>query len=306
MTSPPSPPCPAGAWQLALPQSVVRVSGADAATFLHAQLVSHVLKLSTGDVIRTAWCTPQGRVSFLFWLLKTADDFLLVLPASEQPRLVPRLRMFVLRAQVAIESLEGRWSVYGSNLPLDDERWGAGEGILHQPARDIFTFPCGSLGRRLCLGPADVLAHWAPLTALPVADASCWQACDIAELMAEVTGPLVNAFLPQQLNLDVRGTLAFDKGCYPGQEIIARLKYRGEVKARLQTGTSSEALQAGWRLLPSDAAPTGGTVVQSAAAPDGKFLVLAVADLGAQSHTLATAERAQAPVHFLAREPGAA
>ena len=306
MTLPPASPCPADVWQVPLPQHVVRVSGADAATFLHAQLVSHILRLSAGEVIRTAWCTPQGRVSFLFWLLKTADAFLLVIPASEQPRLVQRLRMFVLRAQVTIESLDGQWSVYGIKPAPDDERWFADEGTLHHPKPDIFAFRCGKHGRQLCLGPADVLANWAPLTALPAGGADCWQACDIAELMAEVTGPLVNAFLPQQLNLDMRGTLAFDKGCYPGQEIIARLKYRGEVKARLQVGTCSEALQAGWRLLPSDAAPTGGTVVLSAPAQDGKFLVLAVADLGAQSQSLATAERPQAPVRFPAREPDAA
>ena len=97
----------------------------------------------------------------------------------------------------------------------------------------------------------------------------------------EITGESVNAFLPQQLNLDQSGSVAFDKGCYPGQEIIARLKYRGQVKSRLIRGISSVTVAAGKRLAPSEKAPTGGTVLACAPAEPAGYRVLAVADLGA-------------------------
>lgn len=296
MNKPSSP--PPMAWRIPLPHGVLRVGGADAGPFLHGQFVSHVLRLKAGDVVRSAWCTPQGRVSFLFWLLRRQDDFLLVLPASELARLAQRLRLFVLRANVEIEPLPA-WAVLGlttkpePELPATAGRW-------QESASGVIVFRPGDCARWICLAPTAALEAWALPNQLTTASTPDWLALDIEDGIVEVEGEWVNAFLPQQLNLDQSGSVAFDKGCYPGQEIIARLKYRGQVKSRLLRGTCRSGIPAGTRLAPHPNAPTGGTVL--VCTPDGETgsKLLAVADLGAVETPLAPADTPDAFVHFAA------
>ena len=282
-------------WQYTLSQAVLRVGGVDAASFLHSQFVSHVLRLRTGEVLRSAWCTPQGRVSFLFWLLRREEDFLIVLPASEITRLAQRLRLFVLRAKVEIDALSD-WRVLGVKTAQTPAVPDA-PGQWLESSSGILFFRPGPSERFIALIPPGAPSAAALPDALPTATEAEWLACDIEDGLVEVTGEWVNAFLPQQLNLDETGTIAFDKGCYPGQEIIARLKYRGQVKSRLMRGAVATALAPGTRLAATPDAPTGGMVL--CCAPDAiGYRLLAVADLGGLAGPLRPEDGPDNPIHF--------
>lgn len=290
-----------GAVSCPLDLAVIRVEGPDARDFLHGQCTSHLKRLGSLEAVRTAWCTPQGRVSFLFWLVPTmAGGYHLILPASEAARCVQRLRMFVLRAKVEIEDVSATLKVHGLALPAESTLTG-----LPAEARGIMRLASGPTlvrmgvaARFLLLGPATDTRAWLDAQGVAPVDPDVWRYLDIRDGYVEIAGPMANAFLPQQLNLDFADALAFDKGCYPGQEIIARLKYRGEVKSRLLIGTGDAEFNAGEKLAAAPHAPTGGQVLTAVRDPAGLSHVLAVADLGALGGALVTAEPPARTLHF--------
>ncbi len=287
-----------------LDQAVIRVEGVDARDFLHGQCTSHLKRLGPLDGVRTAWCTAQGRVSFLFWLVPSAAGYQLLLPASEAARCVQRLRMFVLRARVEVEDLSASRIVHGLYFPpaqvarvqalgLPAEAWRSA-----QIAPGVTVLRMEKAARFLLIGEGSVVAAWLANHDPTEVDADTWRYLDIRHGHIEIAGGFANAFLPQQLNLDFQDTLAFDKGCYPGQEIIARLKYRGEVKSRLLIGSSDGEIHEGEKFSASPDAPTAGQVLTCVRDPAGRSHLLAVVDLGALNSGLITAQAPARTVHF--------
>ncbi len=271
-----------------LAKSVVRVSGAEAESFLHGQLITNLKKLTLRRGSLSAWCTPQGRVSFLFYLVPEPHGYLLLVPASEATRLVQRLRMFVLRAKVNVEDVSGQIGVIGLSLPRANARptWSAGL----QSTRNAISMLGDSL-QALCIDESARFLVWGELTTLiswwqhcelPRIGSAGWRLLDITQGVTEITGSAANAFLPQQLNLDlIEDVLAFDKGCYPGQEIVARLKYRGEVKSRLLHGRANRALAPDARLKIRGTTHSAGQILSAVTLPSAESHFLAVVDLSA-------------------------
>lgn len=288
----------------ALDLAVIRVEGPDARDFLHGQCTSHLKRLGPLEAVRTAWCTPQGRVSFLFWLVPTASGYHLLLPTSEAARCVQRLRMFVLRAKVEVEDLSAKYRVHGLNFP---SALSARAESLALPAEvrrtaqltpSLMAVRMEAGARFLLVGDPAETSAWLTRNGIAMVDPDTWRYLDIRHGHVEIAGAMANAFLPQQLNLDFQNTLAFDKGCYPGQEIIARLKYRGEVKSRLLIGTSDSEVLEGEKFAACPRAPTGGQVLTSVRDAAGTTHLLAVADLGALETSLVTANPPARTVRF--------
>ena len=255
---------------------VVRVSGPDARAFLQGQLTADLRKLSPAAGALAAWCNPQGRVLFLAFLAMQGDDFLLFLPSSEIERCVKRLRMYVLRAKVTVTDLQAEWCVAG--LLANDA--GDGAAFTSKPVAELLWLSLPGAGLSLLAGPkADVEAWLAREAHLPVTELD-WNARALEAGLPRVEGPTTERFLPQQLNLDRLGVMSFDKGCYPGQEVIARLKYRGQVRQRLRIGSSASALQPGQRLYRAEAGAgqNAGEVLQVVAV-DGIWRCTAVIDI---------------------------
>jgi len=245
---------------------LIKVAGDDARSFLQGQFTADLRRITPTQGCLAAWCNPQGRVLFLVQLLGLDDGFLLVVPLSELERLLKRLRMFVLRAKVSLEDWSASWAVAG----IAAEQAPA-------PVGDCPPEATGST-RALppLLGPEAAVQHWLRESGLGAASADDWWADDAALALPRIEGASSERFLPQQLNLDRLGMMSFDKGCYPGQEIIARLKYRGQVKTRLRSGETTARLAPGARLF----APGNGS---------GQSVgeVVSVATLG--EHTVFTA-----------------
>ncbi len=253
--------------------AVVHVSGDEARDFLHGQFSADLRALGAGDTRVTAWLSPKGRVLFMPRVVRGAgQDFLLVLPAAQCAAFCKRLRMFVLRAKVVIEDCS------------------ASDGVLVVDAAPDHAPPMPSLadgvvaardGERLwLLGPRAALATLWDALALPAQNAVGACLADIARGDITLDAALSDEFLPQELDLDVRDGVSFNKGCYPGQEIVARVKFRGAVKRRVQrlALAAGDVPAAGARLLGDDDAHHG-TVLMSAAREPGYGELLAVVDV---------------------------
>ena len=261
---------------------VLRVTGEDARTFLHAQFTADLKRLDPLRGGLAAWCSPKGRVLFLMHVLNLGDAWLLVLPGSEIPALLKRLRMYVLRAKVAIEDLGADWSVMGLF-----ESAGRTPGAIERHGDSVRLTVTDTLA--YVLGPhATVIDQWTAST-LPAIDETGWEGLEIDALLPRIVAPLGERFLPQELDLERLQGLHFDKGCYPGQEVIARLKYRGQVKTGLRRAVSDGALAPGDRLYRENATAAVGDVLRVATG-GSHSRVLVVVDVDATDTPLRVGE----------------
>ena len=262
--------------------AVLELSGADALTFVHAQFSGDCRALTVGGTLLTAWCTPQGRVLYLPRLLRSDTAVYLLLPLAQAEACCKRLQLFVLRADVTITDLSANHGVIVVNRPAPADRLEVGTDLVSATSAD--QRQCWLLGPFAALGSA-----WRALTA-PAVGTSAATLAEIRLGLPPQDAALAAQFLPQELNLDLVGGVSFNKGCYPGQEIVARVKFRGSVKRRLQRyrarGTALPA--ASTRVLDGNGAAVG-TVVASAPANADTFELLAVVELEAGALVLAPA-----------------
>ncbi|HTV50206.1 MAG TPA: hypothetical protein VME21_03400 [Steroidobacteraceae bacterium] len=262
---------------------VLHARGADATSFLQGQLSSDVARLGSSGQL-AGLHNPQGRVIALLRLARLSEeDILLILPRTLAAPVLARLRRFVLRAKVRLEDASARWRVRGRvaagleaaaapqaapgvlRLTVDPQR--ALELIEHVATAEAASAAPGAAG------PAPALESL-----------GAWTLLDIAAGLPQVFPETSESFVAQMLNLDLIGGIAFDKGCYTGQEVIARAHYRGRVKRRMQRFRSVSPT----RLAPGDRGrlPDGRAfqVVSVAALGDGRCEFLAVAPLAQDAH----------------------
>ena len=292
----------------------LRFQGAEAVRFLQGQLSSDVLHLAPERSLLAGYHNPQGRTIALLRLVHLgADDVLAILPRELAAPVAQRLAKFVLRTKVVIRDDSAQWRIDGlicemsegvspgtSALPLPagaQRRFGetavvcVGESParwlelspLTQPRQPKGPDPGAANGLELSAqvsSPTQTPAGGQPALP-PAAPASRerWRELDVRAGLPQVYAPTSEQFVAQMLNLDAIGAIAFDKGCYTGQEVIARAHYRGRVKRRLQRFLSRGPLA----LAPGDTGslPDGRsfTVVEAARLADGRCEFLAVARL---------------------------
>ena len=204
--------------------TVLQVHGPDAAAFLHAQTMNDVRALAPGRWQWNGWLTPKGRVVALFALLRAAEDrFLVVPPDVPAVELRDALRRFVFRSKVMLDADAG-WQVAGG--PATD---GCAGATAVQAGGGWALDAGGDGGRRtLWLLPAE--AHVAPAT--PETDAA-WRAGDLAHGLPRLGPAQREAWTPQMLSLERLAAFSLKKGCYPGQEIVARTHYLGQARRGL-------------------------------------------------------------------------
>lgn len=255
---------------------VLAARGPEARKFLHGQLSQDVNGLAADRVVLAGLHNPQGRtLAVLRVVPANATDLLLLLPRELVAVVQTTLAKFVLRTKVTLSDETERWAVTG----LPDGV--AGSGV----ASTRFLWQHAADGRRLQLTertPTDIEA--ADATAL-----AHWRAADIAAGLPQVYRATSGAFVAQMLNLDVLGGIAFDKGCYTGQEVIARAHYRGRVKRRLQRYVTHAAAT----LQPGDSVALdperSAEVVDSVVRADGRCEFLAVANFGTSADAASAA-----------------
>ncbi len=267
--------------------AVVTARGPDTRRFLNGQLSQDVLRLRADQVALAGLHNPQGRTLALMRLVPMGEaDVALVLPRELVPAVMDQLRRFVLRSKLRITDESADWVLLGvwpghwpvgslSGLREPGAEAGAAESDGQRHAWRHATD-----GRLVLLLPAT-----APYPVDPALDVrqgmAAWVAADVAAGLPQVRSATTGAFVAQMLNLDVLGGISFDKGCYTGQEVIARAHYRGKVKRRLQRFTTRGVAPA--ELAPGSQWTTTDSralrVVDVARRPDGTAEFLAVAPL---------------------------
>jgi len=246
---------------------VIRANGADAATFLHSQLTNDFTGMGLSEAKLAGYCSAKGRMlaSFVAW--KSAhDEVLLACHASVLPATLKRLTMFVLRSKCKLSDASAELKLFGVAGPSarsvcgDARVWRKHET---DGASAIRLPDAAGLARALWVAPAG-----AP--ALPAITLDAWQWLEVQSGVPVIEAATAEQFVPQMLNFELVGGVNFQKGCYPGQEVVARSQYRGTVKRRMFLFDVDAPAAAGQEVFHSaDPGQPAGMVVNAAARPDG-------------------------------------
>jgi len=221
--------------------AIIRARGADALSFLDGQLTNDLRPLDSHHHVLAAYCNPKGRAIALLRIWRDGEDLLLLLPASLAPGVLDRLRRYVLRAKVSLthdESLSALGLVGPKAVEIVASFTHATApvpGQLVNAGGIAFLAIAGVAPRYIVVGSSAARQEvWArcQTDAVP-AGVRLWKWHDIQVGLPTVRPETTEAFVPQMLNLDTLGGISFNKGCYPGQEIVARMHYLGKLKQRL-------------------------------------------------------------------------
>lgn len=295
---------------------LLALEGEDAVSFIHGQLSNDIEHLGSSQARLAAYCNPQGRMLALFHAWKSSGKVWLTVPLDILPALQKRLQMYVLRAKVTLSDESGNMAILGIGgkkggealskwfETLPSEPFGKTEnefGVLVRVA-DAFGFPRYLLTiaeKRLQVVESELSST------LSVCDESGWTMGDINAGVPQITLPVQDRFIPQMVNLEQAGGLSFKKGCYPGQEVIARSQYKGTVKRRMFHGMVELPFEdnppidvnmtAGANIVDSDG-QVCGTIVSSARRDNNRVDFLAVVQTEAIGSQALHVEKADGPL----------
>ncbi|TWC71857.1 folate-binding protein YgfZ [Herbaspirillum sp. SJZ099] len=273
---------------------IIGVAGDDAASFLHNQLTNDVEHLDTSAARLAGYCSPKGRLlaSFLMW--RNPEFIFLQLPRPLQAAIQKRLQMFVLRAKAKLSDQGANTAIIGLAGPAANNALAEWYPVL--PAAPYAKIDnangtlirladsAGSARYQWITTPEIAIAAWPRLCQhLTPTGPQAWRLSDIRAGVPQITAPTQEQFVPQMVNFELIGGVNFKKGCYPGQEIVARSQYLGKLKRRTMLATvDSDAAAAGNEVFASaDPAQPCGMVVNAEAAGPGRSLALVEIKLAA-------------------------
>jgi folate-binding protein YgfZ len=225
---------------------LIKITGDDAGKFLHAQFTNDVAALQSGESQLNGWCSPKGRLLVVFWLWRVDDAYYMLLQKSLQLTIQKRLGMFILRSKVTLEDVSATTVRIGlvQALPaLGTDHPYAADDILSSVIPALGNVTNTDRGTSARLGPSRTVLITSPTIAEAVwkelgktshlLAANEWDLAGINEGVIEVVPDTQDSYVPQMANLELVGGVSFKKGCYPGQEIVARTQYRGILKRRM-------------------------------------------------------------------------
>ena len=266
---------------------LIACGGEDAPSFLHGQLSNDVKQLSLERSEYAAYCSAKGRMLANFLLWREGEIHMLELARSLLPAVQKRLGMFVLRAKVKLSDASDARPILGlaggaaaaalrelfPALPQQTH------GVVHDPVNGTLIALPGARFQLIAeLESAQRLWHRLSAALRPVG-APCWEWLEIRNGLPLIGAATQEQFVPQMANMELIGAVSFQKGCYPGQEIVARTQYLGQLKRRMVLAHVAESapLQAGDALFSPDLdAQPSGMVVNVQAAPEGGYDLLAI------------------------------
>ncbi|GAA6119675.1 folate-binding protein [Acidovorax sp. FG27] len=275
---------------------VIRVEGADAAAFLHGQLTQDFALLGMQEARLAAFLSAKGRMQASFIGFKrSATEVLLICSRDLLAPTLKRLSMFVLRAKAKLTDATGDFALCGlagsaaqALLAGADAPWSRRDV---DGATVVRLYPAQGQPRALWVAPAGTPAP----TGAALGEA-LWQWSEVQAGVATLAQPVVEAFVPQMLNYESVGGVNFKKGCYPGQEVVARSQFRGTLKRRAYLAHAAADVAVGSEVFAGgDAEQPVGTVVQAAPAPGGGVDLIVSMQIGAADGTALTAASADGP-----------
>ena len=264
---------------------LIGFSGEDAQTFLHGQVTNDLRTLKPERAAFAGYCSAKGRMLANFLVFRRGDELLVMLPEALRETIQKRLAMFILRAKVKARDAGGEWVRIGLSGPGAEALLTATLGIM--PASDImavahadnaFAVRLGSDRFDIFVAPADASEVWEQLaaSARPVG-AGAWDWLMVDSGIPTVMPETQDQFVPQMANMADLHAISFNKGCYPGQEVVARTQYLGKQKRRLYLAHVETDAKVGDPVFsPEFGTQTAGLVANAAPAPGGGFDLLAV------------------------------
>ncbi len=292
---------------------LIKIEGDDAETFLHAQFTNdlqHGVDDSRSQL--SAYCSPKGRILALFRIYKSNNIYYLSMPREIVEATHKRLSMFVLMSKVTLENVSDSIGQLGVAGPGIEEKLKAlvgqppeeMDGVAVSDAVTIIRIP-GPYPRFLLLGATDEIGSLSTKLTTFATEVSpnAWELLDIRAAIPVIHQANVDAFVPQMVNLQAIDGLNFKKGCFPGQEIVARMQYLGKLKRRMYLVHSDceDVATTGDAIYVHESEPRKvGTVVMAQPAPQGGSDLLIVAEIEAtDTQALHQLENAESPLQLM-------
>ena len=254
---------------------VIRVVGEDAANFLQGQLTQDVARLGPLEARLAAFCNAKGRMQASFIVFKRSEgEILLVCSRDILASTLKRLSMFVMRAKARLSDATADYALFGlTGLAIEMIAVGA-HPVWTKADFDVaslvFLYPGAGQTRALWCAPVGT-----PTPAAQPLSLDQWQWLEVQSGVAMITQPIFEAFVPQMLNYESVGGVNFKKGCYPGQEIVARSQFRGTLKRRAFVAHTDGSPQVGQEVFHAlDADQPCGLVAACAPHPVAGFDVI--------------------------------
>lgn len=260
---------------------LIRAAGPDARSFLHGQLTQDVLNLPQDQARLAGFCSAKGRLmaSFVVWS-QGAEQLMLACSADLLPATLKRLSMFVLRAKCKLSDVSAERVLWGATGDAARALMSSGEwptwGQRTDATRTVVRLPDARVDGQPVPRCLVETAADAPAPEGATLDPSAWLALEAASGVPRIVAATSEHFVPQMVNLELVGGVNFQKGCYPGQEVVARSQYRGTLKRRAFAVTSPVALLPGQEIFHSaDADQPAGEVVLAGRLAEGRHTALA-------------------------------
>jgi folate-binding protein YgfZ len=254
---------------------LIKIKGIDAREFLNNQFTNDLKTLAENESSLGAWCSIKGRVLYTFRIWFDNETFWLLLPTVQTESFLKKLNMYIFRSDVMIDQVNNKF-IYGlsgkdadqflNNVPKNDNTF------INNEEDFVIKIPA-PIPRYLIISEKDDLE---------TGSVNNWKLLDIMAGIPEILPDTADKFLPQMLDLENLGGLSFQKGCYPGQEIVARVKYRGELKQQLYKAqvNSSNPIETGAILVTeSDEKMLAGHVVNAVQLDENNWALLAVINI---------------------------
>jgi hypothetical protein len=263
---------------------LIGYTGDEAGTFLHNQLTCDVAALDVNRSVYGSYCSPKGRILATFLLWRTANGYTMQLPDSLRETIQKRLAMYVLRAKVKVADAGPLWEIAGVSGEDATSHVQQVLGAVPHSEHQLITTPDAMVlrlpGERyeiLLSRNRDPATAEKLRTGTEIVSPAHWEWLDIRAGVPVITPPVQEQFVPQMVNMDLIGGLSFSKGCYPGQEIVARTHFLGRLKQRMYLAhLAAGEPRPGDRLYGADlGGQASGTIVNAAPAPGGGFDALA-------------------------------
>ena len=282
---------------------VIKITGEDNAKFLHGQLTQDFALLGLHEARLAAFCNAKGRMqaSFIGFKFPSGDhtDILLICSKDLLAATLKRLAMFVMRAKAVLTDASAEFAVYGllgnQDATTALKPWSKKEA---GSASIVELYPAQGLTRQLWVGPATT-----PPPQGEAIDLNAWLLSEVQSGVATLSTPIFEALVPQMLNYESVGGVNFKKGCYPGQEVVARSQFRGTLKRRAYILRCTKAMVAGDLIYSSlDQEQECGLVVQTAKDANGLWWAIASMQIQAALEgelTLASPAGAALTLHSL-------
>lgn len=278
--------------------NLVKVSGADAVSFLQGQLTNNIDEVTDSRSQLSGYCNQKGRLLASFRIFRRGDEIYLCIPEELYEDTFKRLRMFVLRSDVDFTNCSADEVSIGVSGPDADEELKKHFATIPEQADDVVNTQDISIIRLTGENPrfqisgsiGKLIDLWTTLdvNAAPVGK-SVWTLLDIRAGIPNVFKETVEAFVPQMVNLELINGVSFKKGCYTGQEIVARMHYLGKLKRRMyrvQIDTTEPVLPGTALFSPATTSGQGtGNIVVAAPASDLKTEALAVIQISETENT---------------------